>query len=119
MNTDVSQAIMTPKPQRIQRKRTKGWRLPPNTVSVTRIGPFGNPFVVTDKVAPGKSVGGSYIAVPTAEDAVECFRIFLHEPEQTWRLEKIKALRGVSLACFCLLDQPCHADVLLEIANAE
>lgn len=29
-----------------------------------------------------------------------------------------KELRGKNLACFCALDQPCHADVLLEIANA-
>lgn len=27
------------------------------------------------------------------------------------------ALRGKNLACWCPLDQPCHADVLLEIAN--
>jgi hypothetical protein len=27
-------------------------------------------------------------------------------------------LRGKDLACWCALDQPCHADVLLEIANA-
>jgi hypothetical protein len=26
-------------------------------------------------------------------------------------------LRGKNLACFCRLDQPCHADVLLELAN--
>ena len=31
-------------PKRIQRKRTKGWRLPPNTVCVTRPGKWGNPF---------------------------------------------------------------------------
>src|SRR3990167_7719207 len=35
------ETIMTPK--RIQRKRTKGWRMPPNTVNVTRPGPWGNP----------------------------------------------------------------------------
>jgi hypothetical protein len=29
-----------------------------------------------------------------------------------------EALRGKNLACFCALDQPCHADVLLEIANS-
>lgn len=29
------------------------------------------------------------------------------------------SLRGKNLACFCPLDQPCHADVLLEIANGE
>jgi Domain of unknown function (DUF4326) len=28
-------------------------------------------------------------------------------------------LRGRDLACYCALDQPCHADVLLELANRE
>lgn len=28
-------------------------------------------------------------------------------------------LRGKNLACWCPLDQPCHADVLLELANAD
>jgi hypothetical protein len=28
-----------------------------------------------------------------------------------------QVLRGKDLACWCPLDQPCHADVLLEIAN--
>ena len=27
-------------------------------------------------------------------------------------------LRGKNLACSCSLHQPCHADVLLEVANA-
>jgi hypothetical protein len=27
-------------------------------------------------------------------------------------------LRGRDLACYCPLDGPCHADVLLEIANS-
>lgn len=36
---------MTDKPVRIQRKRTKGWRMPPNTVAVGRPGYFGNPFL--------------------------------------------------------------------------
>jgi hypothetical protein len=26
-------------------------------------------------------------------------------------------LRGKNLACWCPLDQPCHADVLLDLAN--
>ena len=34
------------------------------------------------------------------------------------RSEIMEALGGKNLACFCRLDQPCHADVLLEIANA-
>ena len=35
-------------PIRVQRKRTKGYRLPPNTISVCRPGRFGNPFRLTD-----------------------------------------------------------------------
>lgn len=30
-----------------------------------------------------------------------------------------RELRGKNLACWCQLDQPCHADVLLEIANGQ
>jgi hypothetical protein len=33
-------------------------------------------------------------------------------------LGRIPELRGKDLACWCPLDQPCHADVLLEIANS-
>jgi hypothetical protein len=37
--------------------------------------------------------------------------------------KNIKGLRrdlaGYDLACWCPLDQPCHADVLLELANAD
>ncbi len=29
----------------------------------------------------------------------------------------LEELRGKDLACYCRLGQPCHADVLLEIAN--
>jgi hypothetical protein len=28
-----------------------------------------------------------------------------------------RELRGRDLACYCPLDEPCHADVLLEVAN--
>ena len=32
-------------------------------------------------------------------------------------MDRMDELRGKNLACWCPLDQPCHADVLLEIAN--
>ena len=32
--------------------------------------------------------------------------------------EEINELRGKDLACWCALDQPCHADVLLRLANS-
>lgn len=91
------------KPKRIQLSRKKGWRMPPNTVKVTRPGPWGNPF----KVQPGET---NYFVV-------SCFRDYVREnPEFAARIRK--ELRGKNLACFCPLDRDCHADVLLEIANA-
>lgn len=114
--------IMTMKPQRVQRKRSKGWRMPPNTVCVTRGTDFGNTFIVNPHVKPGSKSGVSYICVPTVEDAVECFELMVREDTPAMRefCAKIKAeLRGKNLACFCPLTSPCHADVLLKIANEE
>lgn len=90
-------------PERIQRKRTKGWRMPPNTVSVTRPGRWGNPYM------------GKYFTTG-AQGAVDAFRVLVEsEPETVAEIQE--ELRGKNLACFCALNKPCHADVLLEIAN--
>jgi hypothetical protein len=102
--------------QRIQRKRSKGWRVPEGAVYVGRPTIFGNPFSVTVKMKPGTLIGMGYRAVPTVEDAIECYRLYLTEKPEL--LDQIrKELRGKILMCWCRLDQPCHADVLLEIAN--
>ena len=90
-------------PKRIQRKRTKGWRMPANTIYVGRPSKFRNMCRVG-------------VDVQTNEQAVFHYkRNVLHD-------EKYKALvrdelKGKDLACWCRLDQPCHADVLLDIAN--
>jgi hypothetical protein len=89
-------------PQRIQRKRTKGWKMPPNTVYVGRPTTYGNPWKVDDP--PGM----------TAERAVDLFR--RHRAPMITKKE-LKAIRGKDLACWCKVGEPCHADVLLEIAN--
>lgn len=105
-------------PFRVQRKRLKGWKMPDNTVSVCRPGKWGNHFIVSPNVRPGSRSGALYTAVPTVEDAVECYRIWLtSEVNSGWVIAAKTELRGKNLACFCALDQPCHADVLLEIAN--
>lgn len=99
---------MTDRPIRIQRKRTKGWRLPDNTVIVDRTSIFGNPFVV------GES------GVPDRETAVARYRQWLIEGRAIERhriLANLHQLRGKNLACWCPLDQACHGDVLLEMAN--
>lgn len=98
--------------KRIQRKRTKGWKMPPNTVYVGRPTKWGNPFRVRGKC---------FIPAiqQTAAQAVKRFRESIHPvPLQLGFAQgDISELRGKDLACWCPLDQPCHADVLLEIAN--
>lgn len=93
--------------------------MPENTVKVCRPGMWGNPFVVTEKRRPGTSVGGFYIAVPTVEDAVECYREMLASEGETAEAlrSRLPELRGKNLACWCKPGEPCHADVLLELAN--
>lgn len=109
-------------PIRVQRKRTKGWKMPENTVVVTRGTIWGNPFIVNPNVKPGSKHGAGYTAVPTHEEAVRCYKemMTMDIPSVAKFKELIrKELRGRNLACFCNPDQPCHADVLLEIANKE
>lgn len=97
------------KPIRIQRKRTKGFKFPPNTVSVTRPGRWGNQFKIGDGLPGMPSIKMD------AVDVVMCFELFI--PEFAVEAAR-KELRGKNLACFCALDKPCHANVLLELANA-
>jgi len=86
-----------------------------NTVVVSRPSHWGNPYPV---------VAGD------RQSAVNCFR-----KELEWHLtgaslvdgetlrQKLIALRGKNLACWCpIYDEkglrvPCHADILLELAN--
>jgi hypothetical protein len=106
--------------RRIQRKRTRGWRMPPGAVYVGRSGRWGNPFVVhseeivlhpdgRDWWCPIEHGGGQQGAVDLFRELVDGLPGF----QNTVRAE----LRGRDLACWCPLDQPCHADVLLEVAN--
>lgn len=91
-------------PQRIQRKRTKGWTMPVNTVYVGRPSRGGNPY---------RASGAT-----TAAEAVAMFRDYLRRaPDQDEVRTYLNSLRGKDLACWCPLNQPCHADVLLELAN--
>lgn len=100
---------MADHPIRVQLRRTKGWKMPPNTVSVARPTVFGNHYRVGDS------------GIPDAEVAVYRFRLWLTETEGGRRAaESVRhLLRGKNLACWCPLDKPCHADVLLAMANTE
>lgn len=103
-------------PHRIQLSRKKGSKMPPNTVSVARPHMFGNPFRI------------GQLAIYDADCAVRRFKNLVTRQSQRalradnrffmFTRESIRFyLRGKNLACYCDLDAPCHADVLLELAN--
>jgi hypothetical protein len=103
-------------PERIQLKRTKGWRLPEEAVSVARPAKYGNPFAV------GRPVGPPYVdasrTVRDRADAVALFIAYLKGIDPSL----IRAeLGGKTLACWCpppFLDEPdiCHGAALLDLA---
>lgn len=114
------------KPVRVQLSRAKGWRMPANTVKVDRTSKWGNPFVKhSDGVAMDRAL------------AVQLFKSMLVRDGSWWSrpmpwpkgmipsgppttVSDVEAeLRGKNLACWCPLDGPCHADVLLALANSE
>jgi hypothetical protein len=104
-------------PARVQLRRTKGWRMPPNTVKVDRTSRWGNPYRVGDTVHRGPAYSGRDEVVRDAAHAVQLFRQWLFTQQRAADL--VPQLRGKNLACWCRPGEPCHADVLLELANHE
>lgn len=93
-------------PKRVQMTRNKPWRKDnPDAVIVARPTIWANPF----------RVGGDF--TPNRDSAVKMFEKEI-ERRGPAEIKAIKScLKGKDLACWCPLDQPCHADVLLRIAN--
>lgn len=108
-------------PARIQRSRARGWRMPEGAVYVGRPTMWGNPFSHRlPRVAAGMYRAWLVGSVRTA-DMLECRAVVPARFLPSMRadaLAQMSDLRGRTLACWCRLDQPCHADVLLELANA-
>lgn len=97
-------------PNRVQLKRSKGWKMPADTVKIDRTTRWGNPFTPQEhgSIAAAVALYGQWMVgsaaapdgkLPPAADDIR------------------QALRGKNLACWCPLDGPCHADMLLKIAN--
>lgn len=161
-------------PKRIQRKRSKGWRMPEGAIYVGRPTKWGNPFKVGSSSGLARvpavhypdreweyegrcSAAGAYhpyvaddvanhpraVATPqlsikayvpchvrsmTVAESVECYRAHITgggwpldwKPMPGFTLSQLRdELGGRDLVCWCRLDQPCHADVLLELANLQ
>ena len=93
-------------PRRLQLKRTKGWRLPPNTVSVARPGRYGNPHTMRDRSREER------------HRVVEAYRADLREGRLPYTEDDLRhQLRGVNVACYCSEEEECHGDEVLEVAN--
>lgn len=96
-------------PRRIQRRRARGWRMPAGAVYVGRPTRWGNPYIVGD-LFNGGNIGRA--------ESVGMYARALREGRLQNSLAMVRReLGGLDLACWCPLDQPCHADVLLRIAN--
>lgn len=95
---------MSKPPKRVQWKRgVKGSRLPPNTKLVTRSSRWGNRFDF-------RQIG--------RDEAVDRFERWVAAKSTAELRDYLAPLVGSDLACYCGLDQRCHADVLLRLANA-
>jgi hypothetical protein len=104
-------------PERVQLKRTKGWRMPPNTVKVDRTTKWGNPFV-PGQPAPVGPLKGALVA--DKRQAYVLYRAFAPMDQVLVDQARLE-LRGKNLACWCsrddLYEDECHASILLRLAN--
>ena len=92
---------------RVLNKRTD--QIPPDAVYVGRPSKWGNPFKNNDPLLPyGFTKAQRYQAV------VDEYRKYI--AGNTGLMEALPELTGKDLVCFCA-PLPCHADVLLRLAN--
>lgn len=116
-------------PERIQLRRTRGWRMPVGAIKVDRSSSFGNPYKVSEaKPLDGKPVdkpwwveSDSYVWMFATKDEAQAASVRLFRETMTEHMkERVRlSLKGSNLACWCRPGTPCHADVLIEIANSK
>lgn len=94
-------------PRRIRLSRRAGWRKPAGAVVVARPSKWGNPFVVDAEHGRADVVARFVQALADGDPALAVTADDVR-----------RELAGRDLACWCPLDEPCHADVLLRVANS-
>lgn len=132
-------------PKRIQRKRTRGWRKPEGAIIVDRTSKWGNPFklegdMIYCDASHRRKIFSSWVIFDNhslwdkdkgLEQIIKLYGDWFggnlpdenyinHEivRPSTFDMDEIKReLKGKDLVCWCPLDKPCHADLLIEIAN--
>lgn len=99
-----------PLPYRVQRLRSKGWRMPENTVYVGRGSKWGNPHRIGSSGPNGQRLDAAMTC--------QLFKADLLAGRLRFTCSDVQdTLRGRNLACWCRPTQPCHANILLSIAN--
>ena len=98
-------------PQRVQLKRSAGWKMPANTLKVDRTTRWGNPFTIAE-------CGSAAVAVAQHGRWMRGEIAAPGGVEPPSRDVLLTALGGRNLACWCALNGPCHADLLLTLANS-
>lgn len=108
-------------PIRIQRRRVKGWKMPENTVYVGSPSKWGNQFKIGDTITSKKmGIDVDYnLKLQVNGQCVLAFHYWLDNTNDGAKIKELakNELQGKNLACFCALNQPCHADILLKVAN--
>jgi hypothetical protein len=93
-------------PVRIQRSRQKK-QVSPNGLPIVYVGrptKWGNPFKVNN--------------LRTHSGCVQLYEDWIENNENLQR-DAVLELAGKNLSCFCKIGEPCHADILLKIANGK
>jgi len=89
-------------PKRIYRKNFLE-KLPAGSKLVALPSKWGNPYTIPEDGDRPTVVGKYRLWIESQPEMIERAR---------------RELRGLDLACYCTLDELCHADILLEIANS-
>ena len=119
-------------PVRLQLSRAKGFNLQALSLAtnglpaakVDRATWWGNPFRVGHGITMRYSDGDKLQLCDSIQNDAEAVAWFRGLCEAglarnpIWYRRRFAQLRGKNLACWCKPGAPCHADVLLEIANA-
>lgn len=109
-------------PTRVQRKRTKGWKMPANTIYVGRPSKYGNYCKTGSQLElADENHNPIILIINNLDESLYAFRryweISIAYSKEFKKEHPLVALRGKNLACWCPLDKPCHADILIELAN--
>jgi hypothetical protein len=113
-------------PVRLRLSRARGFNLQAHSrevnglpaIVVARPGFWGNPFVSSEKGLAARTFR-VWLTGSMRSSNMLGLRPIRSNLRGLRRVmcEAVPNLRSRNLACWCRLDQPCHADVLLELAN--